>query len=469
MRLIATVAVVAGLVTIAGCSSSSLDAATQSKIDAGVAALMNLRHVNGATIVVVRDGKTVYEKGYGMRDAARKLPADQATNYEIGSISKEFTAAAVMQLVEAGKVDLSAPVSKYVPSAPHGSRITVRQLLSHTSGLHEYLDTPNKKQLTSKPATPEQVVGVVAKRPLDFEPGTKFGYSNENYYLLGMIVEAVAKQSYNDYVRKHLLAPAGISDATTTKNIATVPNMAVGYSFANGKSTPVAGIPEDWTWAAGNLIMTAGDLVKWNEALEAGRIVSQATFAKMTKPVLLADGQSSGYGLGFEVGTFQGQPSVGHDGETYGFASSDQTFPKQSAAIVVLTNEDTIGAAFVTAAIFNDLFPDIAAAARAPLPGEDPAARKRIIAFTLPLLHGKIDRSQLTPQTNAFFSNQIVAAVIKLAANTVDPTFVYRGVTRTPKESIYTYLLRYPQLDLKYNVHIDKATNKISFFEIAQP
>jgi CubicO group peptidase (beta-lactamase class C family) len=466
VRAMVAIAVVAGL---AGCSGSSLDAATQSKIDADVVALMKLRHVNGATISVVRDNKTVYEKGYGMRDVARNLPADPATNYEIGSISKEFTAAAVMQLVEAGTVDLNALASKYVPSAPHGNRITVRQLLSHTSGLHEYLDTPNKKELTSKPATPGQVVAIVANRPLDFEPGTKFGYSNENYFLLGMIVEAAVRQSYNDYVREHLLTPAGISDAATTKNIATVPNMAAGYSFANGKSAPVAGIREDWTWAAGNLIMTAGALVKWNDALQTGRIVSKATFAKMSEAVPLADGQSSGYGLGFEIGTFQGQPSVGHDGETYGFASSDQMFPKQNAGIVVLTNEDTVGAAFITAAIFNDLFPDIAARARAPLPGEDPATRKRIVAFALPLVHGKLDRSQLTPQLDAFFSEQMVAAVIKPAANAVEPTFVYRGMTATPKGPIYAYLLRYPELDLKLNVQIDKATNKISYFEITQP
>ncbi|HEY1654557.1 MAG TPA: serine hydrolase domain-containing protein, partial [Candidatus Tumulicola sp.] len=196
-----------------------------------------------------------------------------------------------------GKVRLDARIATYVPSAPHGNRITVRQLLSPTSGLHEYLDTPNKKAMTSKPATPRQVVAIVANRPLDFTPGTKFGYSNENYFLLGMIVEAATNEAYADYVRAHLLAPAGITGAATTKDVATVPNMAVGYSYGNGRSVPVAGIPDDWTWAAGNLIMTAADLLKWNGALEAGRIVSPATWAQMIEPVKLSDGQSSGYGL----------------------------------------------------------------------------------------------------------------------------------------------------------------------------
>jgi hypothetical protein len=214
--------------------------------------------------------------------------------------------------------------------------------------------------------------------------------------------------------------------------------------------------------------MTAGDLTKWNAALQGGNIVDPATFAKMIEPVKLADGASSGYGLGFEIGTYQGQPAWGHDGETYGFSSSDQIFAKQHAEIVVLTNEDSIGAAFITGAIFNDLFPEIASEARKPLPGEDPAVRKRIVAFALPLLHNKLERSMLTPQLSNLYSDQMVAAVSKLAASG-DPQFVYRGVMREPNGSVYTYLLRYPELDLKLTVQIDKTRNKISMFEIAPP
>ncbi|HEY1654558.1 MAG TPA: hypothetical protein VGF86_05540 [Candidatus Tumulicola sp.] len=144
-------------------------------------------------------------------------------------------------------------------------------------------------------------------------------------------------------------------------------------------------------------------------------------------------------------------------------------FRRQHTEIVVLTNEDTLGAAFITAAIFNDLFPRLAAAARAAMPGEDPAVRRRIVAFALPMLHHKLDRSLLTPQLNQLYSDRMVAAVVRPAANPIDPTFVYRGVTPAPGGPIYSYLLRYPELDLKLTVQVDKAANKISFFEIVPP
>jgi len=341
-----------------------LSAAVRSKVDADVRALLSAAHVQGATIAIVRGGAIVYTRGYGLRDVAQALPADARTRYEIGSITKQFTAAAILQLKEAGKIDLDATVPTYLPSMSHAKEITIRQLLTHMSGLPDYAGIPNFETLAATPATFDQLMSHIAGMPLGFAPGEQFGYSSTNYLILGRIIEVVSGQRWEDYVRQHLFAPAGMTDSATMAQEGELADMARGYVYAQGHTAESKPIAESWASSAGGIVSTAEDLQKWGEALSSGRIISTSDYELLTSPARLADGSTAEYGFGMRIDRFEGQPRVWHDGNTNGFDGSDEFFPSQDVRIIVLTNTLDGGSDHIARQIYNDLFPAIAAAAQ---------------------------------------------------------------------------------------------------------
>ena len=340
-----------------------LKAAVRSKIDADVRALLSAAHAQGATIAIAQGGVIVYTRGYGLREGARSLPADADTRYEIGSITKQFTAAAILQLKEAGKIDLDATVATYLPSISHAREITIRQLLTHTSGLEDYVDIPDFETLAVRPATFDQLMSRISKEPLAFTPGAQFAYSSTNYLILGRIIEVVSGQTWEDYVQQHLFAPAGMTDSATMAEEGGLADMARGYVYAQGHTAESKPIAESWASSAGGIVSTAADLRKWGEALSSGGIISTSDYQLLTSPARLADGSADEYGFGMKIDRFEGQPRVWHDGNTNGFDGSGQFFPSQDVRIIVLTNTLDGGSDKIAEHIYNDLFPAIAAAA----------------------------------------------------------------------------------------------------------
>jgi len=352
-----------------------LNAAVQAKVDTDVRALLSAAHVPGATIAIVQGGAIVYTRGYGLRDVAKSLPADAHTRYEIGSITKQFTAAAILQLKEAGKIDVDATVATYLPSISHAREITIRQLLTHTSGLDEYVNIPNFETRAATPATFDQLMSRIAEKPLGFTPGSAFGYSSTNYLILGRVIEVVSGQSWEAYVQQHLFAPAGMMDSATMAEEGQLANMARGYVYAQGRTAESKPIAESWASSAGGIVSTADDLQKWGEALASGRIISTSDYQLLTSPARLADGSTSEYGFGMKIDRFEGQPRLWHDGNTNGFDGSDQFFPSQGVRIIVLTNTLDGGSDKIAEHIYNDLFPAIASAA--------PTADEQLYAKTI--------------------------------------------------------------------------------------
>ncbi len=339
-----------------------VNAAVRAKIDSDVRAQLTAAHAIGATIAVVVRGKTAYTRGYGLRDLEKSLPADADTRYEIGSVTKQFTAAAILQQKEAGKIDLDATVATYLPSISHGGEITIRQLLTHTSGLEDFVGIPNFDTLAGAPATFDQIMSRISEKPLDFKPGTQYAYSSTNYLILGRIIEVVSGQSWEDYVAQHLFAPADMTNSATIAREHEIADMARGYVYANNHTATSTPIVESWASSAGGIISTVGDLQKWGEALSSGRIISTSDYQLLTSPQRLADGSTSGYGFGMKIDSFEGQPRIWHDGNTAGFDGSDQLFSRQGVRIIVLTNTLDGGSDHIVERIYNDLFPAIAAA-----------------------------------------------------------------------------------------------------------
>ncbi len=316
--------------------------AMERRIDAVISSELKRQFVPGAQLAIAENGRVVYAKGYGLRDVGDGLPVDAATSFAIGSVTKQFTAAAIMQLQSEGKLNVDERLAKYLPQAPHASEVTLRELLTHTSGIVGYTEQPNFSLLLPTPTTPDRIIATIASQPLAFAPETRWEYSNTNFVLLGMVVAKVSGESYPDYLRDHVFRPLRLDRMWYTRTEQIHSDDARGYSeFMYGLPDERAYLA-DWSWydAAGGITASAADLARWDIALDSGRVVPPAAFAQMTTPFHLKNGKSTGYGFGLGVGSDLGRPTVGHDGLVSGFSAENLTFPKDGVAIVLLANGD---------------------------------------------------------------------------------------------------------------------------------
>lgn len=294
---------------------------------------------SGVAVLVAREGKIVFQGGFGFADIEKKTPITPETKFRIGSISKQFTAAAVVRLAEQGKLSLEDSLAKYFPDFPHAADVTLRQLLTHTSGLHSYTDKPEFIGRVKEPIEPAKLIAWFQNDPPDFAPGKGFHYNNSAYFLLGEIVAKVSGKSLGDHLQATFFEPLEMKDTGTYVNTTPPAGMASGYSFANEKLDPALDWDMSWAGGAGALYSTVGDLFRWNEALFGGRVLSEASLEAATTPVELpaeVDGMKYGYGLMMlEVRRL---PGVGHGGGLNGWSTYLLRLPEQHCTVVVLTN-----------------------------------------------------------------------------------------------------------------------------------
>jgi D-alanyl-D-alanine carboxypeptidase len=312
------------------------------RVDSLVNAFMATSHTPAVSVAVVRGPDTLVMKGYGAASVDLHRAATESTIYRIGSITKQFTAAEIMRLAERGKLSIDDQVTKYLPDVVvHGRAITIRQLLNQTSGIHEYMTEPAWRATWTQPLSEQQVVTFVDHDSLDFEPGTAWEYSSTNYVLLGMIIEKVTGEAYASYLRHDLFQPLDLRQTSYCPPRPTGPNFAEGYVANVGSSGAKPTEFLDLTsYAAGILCSTARDLLQWQRALAAGRVVNAKSYALMTTPDTLTDGKRLGYGFGLEVGSLGSHLQIGHGGATNGFVSVMNYYPADGLNVIVLTNED---------------------------------------------------------------------------------------------------------------------------------
>jgi D-alanyl-D-alanine carboxypeptidase len=423
-----------------------------------VQAVLQRTGTPGATLLVLRDGRLLYEKAYGLRSISPRLPAGLGTHYEIGSITKQFTAAAVLQLQAAGKLSLDATVATYLPEAPHASEITLRQLLTHTSGLPDFLAAMSDEQAT-RPATFPQLMEYVKGKPLDSPPGSKASYSNTGYILLGRLIELASHDSYRDYIQTHLLTPSGMTQTHTVSDEASLQTMAKGYRHANGKLEPGLIIHETIGWSAGDLVSTVQDLQKWNAALMGGVIVSPADYASMCTPY-----KDTGMGLGLFIETAYGQPRIGHTGGSYGFTTANFYFPAQKLRVIALTNnaDQPEAGEIITNVVFEEVFPELARATMQPASDEDPMITVKAKACFAQLQSGA-DGAALF---SASLAGKMKAGLAKRFAETYAPygaptAFIFKGRRTDAGKQWYDYLIATgPGSTVKLSIALD-AEGKI--------
>jgi CubicO group peptidase (beta-lactamase class C family) len=360
--------------------------------------------VPSASVAVVKGGKLVYTHAYGKaRLAAGTAPAVAATpemRYSIGSISKQFTAAAILLLQEEGKLSLDDAVGKYVPGLTRGDEVTIRQILSHTSGYQDYWPEDYVMTTMNHPETARQIIDTWAKKPLDFEPGTQWQYSNTNFVIAGRIVEQVTGRPYMEFLTQHIFRPLGMQSVWNSDEVKlTEPDAAAYYRFALGplRSAPKEG--RGWMFAAGELAMTAHDLALWDESLIAQTVLKPESYKQMFTEVKLKDGKGTQYGLGVDVKDREGHRSIEHSGEVSGFVADNIVMVDDGVAVAVLTNQDAVGAASMIARL--------AVPVVAEYPPTD--AEKQAIAIFHDLQQGRIDRSLLAPNLSDYFTAEALA------------------------------------------------------------
>lgn len=377
---------------------SATDRGLGAKVDSIASAVLRSTGVPSASVAVVTHGRLAYANAYGNAKLDPDATATSAMRYGLGSVSKQFTAAAVLLLQEQGKLSLDDPVSKFVPGLTRGNEVTVRQVLSHTSGYQDFWPQDYVMPMMLHPVTPQSIVDRWGKQALDFAPGSRWQYSNTNYTIAGMIVEKASGMPYYDFIRAHILTPLGM---TTAMNFDVNPHVvdATGYlRYALGPLRPAPDAGAGWMWGAGELAMTASDLAKWDIAMIDRSLLKPASYSAMETDVRLNNGVGTGYGLGVDVSMSNGHFLVEHSGEVSGFTSENYVFPDDSAAIVVLTNQDAAPASgSIAQQIASVLFTVEDATAK------DEEARVRGIFEAL--RRGEIDRSQFTSNANAYFSD----------------------------------------------------------------
>jgi CubicO group peptidase (beta-lactamase class C family) len=296
----------------------------------------------GLSIAVVRGRDTVVLKGYGKADLELDVATPDRAVYEIGSVTKQFTAAAIMQLVEQGKLSLDDEITKHLPSYPtQGRTITVRRLLDHTSGIKGYTELPEFGAIATRALPRDTLVALFSGRPFDFAPGAAQAYNNSAYFLLGLIIEKVGGQPYATYVKEQLFARAGMADSRYCSNDEVVPRRAHGYQPGPGaQGLRRAGyIDHTWPYAAGSLCSTAGDLVAWTRALHGGRILGPAAYREFLTPGRLGDGTPLRYAMGLFVNdSIGGHLAIHHGGDIPGFSTNLAYVPADSMIVAVLMN-----------------------------------------------------------------------------------------------------------------------------------
>lgn len=296
------------------------------------------------SVLVARGGKVLFEKGYGLANREWATPNSPLTKFRIASLTKQFTAAAILILQEQGKLKVTDAISGYVADLPpEWRRITIHQLLTHTSGLPEYTSPPEiEKTFNLTGASPEQLLGLVKQLPMVFAPGTKLVYCNTGYLLLGMVIEKASKSDYASFLRQNIFMPLRMNDTGYDVRSNILPGRAGGYRINDGEPENAGYVDASVAFAAGGLYSTVRDLYLWNEALANGRLLSADSRRQMFTIYPEAAGYGAHYGYGVVISEKFGQPLYYHGGGIKGFATAIQRYPQSNVCVVVLSNEEEI-------------------------------------------------------------------------------------------------------------------------------
>lgn len=371
-------------------------------VDDFVRAEMAKRHVPGVSVAVVRDGKVLLAKGYGVANAEHSVPATENTVYQLASVTKQFTATAVLMLVQENKIGLDDKISKYLNSLPAAwGAVTVRQLLNHTSGIKSYTSVPDFFKTARKDYTKEELLKLVADAPPDFAPGEKWSYNNTGYFLLGMLIEKVSGKEYGAFLNERIFGPLGMTSTRVNDLSEVIKNRASGYTWENGALRNGEYVSPTQPYAAGALVSTVADMAKWDAALYTDKLLKRAALDQMWTAAKLNDGAAANYGFGWSVDTYRTRRLISHGGGIPGFNTSISRFVDDKLTVIVLANSDTADADSLANAIAAFYIPALATNAPKPIADTDPATTKKLRQVMESFAAGTADPQLFTDQARA--------------------------------------------------------------------
>jgi CubicO group peptidase (beta-lactamase class C family) len=377
---------------------AQLPASQQAQVDQAVEKVLVRTGVVGASIAIVKDGKLAYAHAYGFARLEDKVPATPEMRYKIGSNSKQLTATAILLLADEGKLSLADPVARFFPDLTRANEITIRQLLSHTSGYEDYYALDYVAPYMVLPTTADAIMATWAKKALNFDPGTKWQYSNTNYVIAGAIIEKITGRPLIDFLRLRIFEKLGMKSPIDVDGQSWSLADPTGYTrFALGP--PRVAIPEGpkWIFAAGELAMTPSDMARWDISLMNGTILKPHLLRELTAEVHLKNGAATGYALGLGIANDRGRRIWRHGGGTSGFVSANTTYPDDRMAITVFTNQDDPAASQIAHDLQNLLL--------APPPDPNSANSLELIKTVYgQLANGQLDRTLLTSDANSYFT-----------------------------------------------------------------
>ncbi len=389
-------------------SAASVPPVNVAQLDSIIRATLISKHLIGLNVGVAQNGKIVLAKGYGLRALGGHDSVSAETMFAIGSVTKQFTCSLTLLLAQDGKLSMQDPVAKYFPNLTRASDISLLELGQHVSGYRDYYPLDFVDREMQHDQTQDSIIAEYATRPLDFDPGTRWSYSNTNFLILGRVIEKVSGQSYSSNLTQRILTPVGMQH-TQFEPTRGGPNMASGYTtFAFGPPFPALPEGRGWAGTAGAIWSTPTDLLTWDLAVIGGKVLSADSYAILTTPRRLADGRSTGYGCGDGVND-RGQAVVlEHGGAVSGFVAENIVVPATRSAIVMLANTDFGSLDSLGRVILDKLLPhpDVPTVT-------GPTAQVAAQTFLTGLQQGRVDRSTLGDDYSAFLRPELVAQARK--------------------------------------------------------
>ena len=294
----------------------------------------------GVAILVARDGEILYRKGFGYADIENKILVTPDTKFRIGSVTKQFTAAAILKLQENNLLSVNDKLSKFIPDFPRGDEVTIYMLLTHTSGIHSYTNNPDFISKVTKPISPDSLVNAIKKDPYDFNPGEKMMYNNSGYFLLGYIISKVSGKPYDVFLKENFFDPLHMNNTGIYYTGIKLENEAKGYGGINGAYKPALNWDMSWAGGAGAIYSTVDDLLKWNQALYGGKVLTQKSLDAALTPAVLKTGEepSMRYGFGLGLVKYRGMDVISHSGGLHGFLTQLSYYVKEKTTVVMFTN-----------------------------------------------------------------------------------------------------------------------------------
>ncbi|MFN3653546.1 MAG: serine hydrolase domain-containing protein [Armatimonadota bacterium] len=373
------------------------------RVEALLQNVLKTRRIPGVAAAVIQGGRPVFVKGYGYADVEHKVPVSELTVFQLASVTKQFTAAGVMLLVQDGKLGLDDPITRHLPDLPEAwKEVTVRHLLTHTSGITSYTSLPLDFR---KDYSRTELLGLVRDLPLQWKAGERWAYNNSGYYLLGMLIEKLSGVSYGEFLEQRIFGKLGLSTTRVNDLRAVIPNRAEGYTLSGRELRRGEYVSPTQPYAAGALVSSIHDMVRWATTVRAREILRKESWAEIFRPYRLNDGKPTTYGFGWSVDQHQGHPRYHHGGGIPGFSTNIAYYPDDDLAVIVLCNLDGGHAGFLTNQIAAEYVTDLVPK---PIEDPDPATTARLRKIVEGIAAGTADEAEFAPETRkALFPDRI--------------------------------------------------------------